>query len=99
MDDETPTISATTTTNRTGTVLNVYLQTTIQYFNLIATYDQQHVSLYTCSSILPLMPKHQCLQRADRKNVILIHTYHSRFIPEGVTEVSQIFLRDDFYQN
>jgi hypothetical protein len=23
-----------------------------------------------------------------------IHTYHSRFIPEGVTEASQIFLRD-----
>jgi hypothetical protein len=22
------------------------------------------------------------------------HTYHSRFIPEGVAEVSQIFLRD-----
>jgi hypothetical protein len=25
---------------------------------------------------------------------IHIHTYHSRFIPEGVVEVSQIFLRD-----
>jgi hypothetical protein len=25
---------------------------------------------------------------------IYIHTYHSRFIPEGVAEVSQIFLRD-----
>jgi hypothetical protein len=24
----------------------------------------------------------------------LIHTYHSRFIPEGVAEVSQIFLQD-----
>jgi hypothetical protein len=23
-----------------------------------------------------------------------IHTYHSSFIPEGVAEVSQIFLRD-----
>jgi hypothetical protein len=23
-----------------------------------------------------------------------IHTYHSRFIPEGVAETSQIFLRD-----
>jgi hypothetical protein len=23
-----------------------------------------------------------------------IHTYHSRYIPEGVAEVSQIFLRD-----
>jgi hypothetical protein len=23
-----------------------------------------------------------------------IHTYHSRFIPEGVAELSQIFLRD-----
>jgi hypothetical protein len=23
-----------------------------------------------------------------------IHTYHSRFIPEGVAEASQIFLRD-----
>jgi hypothetical protein len=26
--------------------------------------------------------------------VIYIHTYHSRFIPEGVAEISQIFLRD-----
>jgi hypothetical protein len=25
---------------------------------------------------------------------IYIHTYHLRFIPEGVAEVSQIFLRD-----
>jgi hypothetical protein len=25
---------------------------------------------------------------------IYIHTYHSRFIPEGVAEASQIFLRD-----
>jgi hypothetical protein len=24
----------------------------------------------------------------------LIHTYHSRFIPEGVAEASQILLRD-----
>jgi hypothetical protein len=26
-----------------------------------------------------------------------IHTYHSRFIPRGVTEVSQIFLRDTHF--
>jgi hypothetical protein len=26
--------------------------------------------------------------------VTYIHTYHSRFIPEGVADVSQIFLRD-----
>jgi hypothetical protein len=25
---------------------------------------------------------------------LCIHTYHSRFIPEGVPEISQIFLRD-----
>jgi hypothetical protein len=25
-----------------------------------------------------------------------IHTYHSRFIPEGVAEVSQIFFRDTY---
>jgi hypothetical protein len=25
---------------------------------------------------------------------LIIHTYHSRFIPEGVAEVYQIFLRD-----
>jgi hypothetical protein len=42
----------------------------------------------------------QCAQRAfaevkQRWSVIgYIHTYHSRFIPEGVAEVSQIFLRD-----
>jgi hypothetical protein len=28
------------------------------------------------------------------KQLIYIHTYPSRFIPEGVVEVSQIFLRD-----
>jgi hypothetical protein len=27
-------------------------------------------------------------------NKLYIHTYHSRFIPEGIAEVSQIFLRD-----
>jgi hypothetical protein len=26
--------------------------------------------------------------------MFIIHTFHSRFIPEGVAEVSQIFLRD-----
>jgi hypothetical protein len=29
-----------------------------------------------------------------KTKIINIHTYHSRFIPEGVAEVSQIFLRD-----
>jgi hypothetical protein len=29
------------------------------------------------------------------KDFYYIHTYHSRFIPEGVAEVSQIFLQDD----
>jgi hypothetical protein len=28
------------------------------------------------------------------KEYTYIHTYHSRFIPGGVAEVSQIFLRD-----
>jgi hypothetical protein len=32
-----------------------------------------------------------CLQYSV---LIYIHTYHSRFIPEGVAEVSQIILRD-----
>jgi hypothetical protein len=27
-------------------------------------------------------------------SLLYIHTYHSRFIPEKVAEVSQIFLRD-----
>jgi hypothetical protein len=32
--------------------------------------------------------------------VFLIHTYHSRLIPEGVAEAFQIFLQDStFYQN
>jgi hypothetical protein len=30
----------------------------------------------------------------SRRPHIYLHTYHSRFIPEGVAEVSQIFLRD-----
>jgi hypothetical protein len=29
-----------------------------------------------------------------QRSEFTIHTYHSRFIPEGVAEVSQIFLRD-----
>jgi hypothetical protein len=35
-------------------------------------------------------------QVVDISNVFLkwLHTYHSRFIPEGVAEASQIFLRD-----
>jgi hypothetical protein len=28
------------------------------------------------------------------KQLLIIHTYHSRFIPEGVAEVSQIFLQN-----
>jgi hypothetical protein len=28
-----------------------------------------------------------------------MHTYHSRFIPEGVAEASQTFLQDVYYQN
>jgi hypothetical protein len=31
---------------------------------------------------------------ALRTSLLYIHTYHSRFIPEGVAEVSQIFPRD-----
>jgi hypothetical protein len=27
-------------------------------------------------------------------NLLLLHTYHSSFIPEGVAEASQIFLRN-----
>jgi hypothetical protein len=27
-------------------------------------------------------------------SIVIIHTYRSRFIPEGVAETSQIFLRD-----
>jgi hypothetical protein len=34
------------------------------------------------------------LQSAAELNDSFLHTYHSRFIPEGVAEVSQIFLRD-----
>jgi hypothetical protein len=26
--------------------------------------------------------------------IIIIHTYHSRFIPEGLAEASQMFFRD-----
>jgi hypothetical protein len=28
------------------------------------------------------------------KNRLLVHTYYSRFIPEGIVEASEIFLRD-----
>jgi hypothetical protein len=34
----------------------------------------------------------QCVKQNDRQEYI--HTYHSRFIPEGVAEVSRLFLRD-----
>jgi hypothetical protein len=33
------------------------------------------------------------VNKSPKNNSLHIHTYHSRFIPEGVTEVSQIFLR------
>jgi hypothetical protein len=33
-------------------------------------------------------------RKIDLISNIYIHTYHSRFIPDGVAEVSQIFLRD-----
>jgi hypothetical protein len=33
-------------------------------------------------------------QRIMKGTKINIHTYHSRFIPEGVAVVSQIFVRD-----
>jgi hypothetical protein len=32
-------------------------------------------------------------------NYLFIHTHHSRFIPEGVAEESQIFETPTFYQN
>jgi hypothetical protein len=31
-------------------------------------------------------------EKSKKKKII--HTYHSRFIPEGVAETTQIFLRD-----
>jgi hypothetical protein len=31
--------------------------------------------------------------------IVLCDTYHSRFIPEGVAEASQIFETPTFYQN
>jgi hypothetical protein len=34
------------------------------------------------------------ISKDDHKVHTYIHTYHSRFIPEGVAEVSQIFLRE-----
>jgi 3-methyladenine DNA glycosylase Mpg len=34
------------------------------------------------------------INRAERIILTYIHTYHLRFIPEGVAEVSQIFFRD-----
>jgi hypothetical protein len=34
------------------------------------------------------------LQNKKENIKIYIHTYHSRFIPEGVAEVTQIFFRD-----
>jgi hypothetical protein len=33
-------------------------------------------------------------ERHESASTSYIHTHHSRFIPEGVAEVSQIFLRD-----
>jgi hypothetical protein len=44
------------------------------------------VSKGFCNELLPLLMSRGCLY--------ILHTYHSRFIPEGVAEVSQIFLRD-----
>jgi hypothetical protein len=37
----------------------------------------------------------RALRKTGRKVICKkIHTYHSRFIPEGVAKASQIFLRD-----
>jgi hypothetical protein len=54
--------------------------------------DPIHV-LWNCKSIKNLFITYLNVQ------TVLTHTYHSRFIPEGVAEASQIFLRDTFYQN
>jgi hypothetical protein len=37
---------------------------------------------------------HPAVMASSTDNMKYIHTYHSRFIPEEVAEVSQIFLRD-----
>jgi hypothetical protein len=65
-------------------------------------YGQQHVTLYTCSSIL--VYNALAIRPAQSpKYIVRItvdSTYHSRFIPEEVVETSQTFLRDaHFYQN
>jgi hypothetical protein len=40
-----------------------------------------------------------CLEANILCFICRIHIYYSRFIPEGITKTSQIFLRDAFYQN
>jgi hypothetical protein len=43
------------------------------------------------SQIITINPK--------RKHIFCIHTYHTRFIPEGVAETSQVLLQDTHILN
>jgi hypothetical protein len=47
------------------------------------------VSIWPLFTLLSVFKEPICV-----KKVTYIHTYHSRFIPEGVAEVTQILLRD-----
>jgi hypothetical protein len=70
-------------------------------FNFPPGFNELHCSLSIGGIPLLILAKREtrCVGKNGgispvKKNLVIIHTYHSRFIPGGVAEVSQIFLRD-----
>jgi hypothetical protein len=61
-------------------------------------YSKRHVTFNTCSSTVELtLTTKSKVSKVEELLTVRSqcrHTYHSRFIPEGVAEASQIFLRD-----
>jgi hypothetical protein len=53
-----------------------------------------HLNYPTCNVCKGRKVVQKCNFYTSRGTLQLIHTYHSRFIPEGVTEAFQISLRD-----
>jgi hypothetical protein len=65
----------------------VYFQGSLGYNCNLLPFS--HIELHNCMLLIVIGT---CLLLL----IAYIHTYHSRFIPEGVAEVSQIFLRDTY---
>jgi hypothetical protein len=82
-------------TNKLDKILVSHLKfsNTIISFHLLRSLHTSFVSC-TFTNFLIHTSKPARWHILDREKYTYIHTYHSRVIPEGVAEVSQIFLRD-----